>query len=190
MRLFISSAGLADPDMSLSRDCQTTSVPLFPDISCSYIGSRCCSVLEGTTTTQRFSACTKSRSQHRACILSPCLLTTVSLRHCASDAVFRPSPNRPRSCDDLISAGLRLPCRIAFVSSAASMPWPSSRMATNGSCDASYSIRIVDALAEMLLSTRSATAVSAVYPIARIDSIRLAGSGSTSSVSVKIDDLE
>ena len=88
------------------------------------------------------------------------MLATVSRRHCENDAVFRPKPKRPRSSAARESSGLRSPRRIARSSSTASMPTPSSRIATLLDSPSHAKRMATDrACAEMLLSTMSASAV-------------------------------
>ena len=86
-------------------------------------------------------------------------LTTCNLRHCENEAVFIPSPNRPRSLSARITSGDVLPKRIAALSSDSDIPRPSSITATVGFPrfqSAMTSIRCAPAVIE--LSTRSATA--------------------------------
>lgn len=86
-------------------------------------------------------------------------LTTVSLRHCDRDAVFKPRPNRPRSDASRLSRGCDF--RTARPT-AASLRHPSSVMDTDRRDAIATEKRTVVAFAAMLLSTRSARAAAVV----------------------------
>ena len=73
-----------------------------------------------------------STSRTRADVVLAVLLMIVSCRHCDSDAVFRPSPNLPRSPAARAEDGPTPPRRMASASVARSMPLPSSSSATCG----------------------------------------------------------
>ena len=119
---------------------------------------------------------------HRAHAVVPLVrLTTVSTRHWENEAVFRPSPNLPRSDFGLSSRGFRLPNRIASRSPSSVNPTPSSRMPTLASVvSVLANMWIVSACAAMQLSTRSARAVLSEYPIARMLSMSGEGLGGIS----------
>src|SRR5262245_31266784 len=84
---------------------------------------------------------------------------TVRRRHWDNDAVFKPSPNLPRSLLDRGASEPTPPNLMASTSVASSIPWPSSNMLTIGSpLFQSHPISIVVASAAILLSMMSAIA--------------------------------
>ena len=87
----------------------------------------------GNCTAHSFRSATSSRSQTAAEVLPSFRDTTVNRRHCEKLALFKPSPNLPRSGSSRVARGLRLPGRMAAMSSSSVMPSPSSTIAIRGS---------------------------------------------------------
>ena len=82
---------------------------------------------------------------------------------CESDAVFRPSPNRPRSFAFRVADGPIELSRIASTKRASDIPVPSSTNAMCGFFEVESRVTtMLLASAVMLLSTRSAIAVESV----------------------------
>lgn len=106
------------------------------------------------------------------------VLTAVNRRHCENDAVLRPRPNRPKSFGPRFLRGSVAPCRRAAITSSPVIPRPLSAMTRTGALRLrSQKTLISVASAEMLLSIRSATAVSSEYPRSRREAVRLAALG-------------
>src|SRR5690606_20395215 len=106
------------------------------------------------------------------------LLATVSILHREREANFKPRPNLPRSLSALSSREFLLPYFIASNNSSSSIPTPLSTTVIYISCGlGGESISIIDALAEILLSTISASAASNVYPICLSKFIKILDDG-------------
>ena len=112
---------------------------------------------------QRFCSMMTSKSQQRADTMPSCFVTTVSRLHWENVAVFNPNPKRPRSFLLRFIEGPLVPSRIASMSVLSDIPMPSSRMKNLVLAPSKgLSMSIVLALAVILLSIKSAIAVSRV----------------------------
>ena len=107
-----------------------TSVPA-PPAAASLRSSTCSGVGSGRWSNHSLRSCTKSRSHVAACGVLPSVarVTTVSWRHIAVEAVFRPSPNFPRLAWFCQAAE---PYVIALMRPASSIPCPLSATVTRG----------------------------------------------------------
>ena len=163
-----------------SASCQRTAVPASPGIS----RRSAVSWLTALRSLHSEDRTTTSRSH---CLIELTLalrLATVRRRHWEKEAVFSPSPKRPKSVAARTSRGLCDPARIASFSSASVIPDPSSRTRNQEREPAQWqSIQTLRAPALRLLSTRSAIAAGVEYPKARSDSISASGFGDAMSKS-------
>ena len=133
---------------------------------------------KGSTTSHSSHSAIRSRSSIRIWTLPGAArrqVTTVTDRHCDSEAVLSPRPYRPRS---LRPYERREPYRSASTRPLPVIPSPSSEITTYESSPAnSIETSICEAPAMTLLSTMSATAAGKSYPISRSDSVSRAADG-------------